>query len=66
MRLQSARTDAIDPFRTFSIAEYGANYLIDRPAAGDYVDVEATPARWIAEVAATKTPMSIDVQPSPK
>ena len=55
-------TAAHDPIRTFSIAEYGANY----PAAGDYVDVEATPARWIAEVAATKTPMSVDVQPSPK
>jgi hypothetical protein len=32
---------------------YGTNYLIDRKAAV-IVDVEATPARWSAEVAATK------------
>jgi hypothetical protein len=33
---------------------YGANYLIDLQQA-IIVDVEATPARWSAEVAATKT-----------
>ncbi len=33
---------------------YGTNYLIDTKAAV-VVDVEATPARWSAEVAATKT-----------
>ena len=33
---------------------YGTNYLIDTKAA-IIVDVEATPARWSAEVAATKT-----------
>jgi hypothetical protein len=33
---------------------YGANYLIDLQRA-IIVDVEATPARWSAEVAATKT-----------
>jgi transposase len=33
---------------------YGANYLIDTRAA-IIVDVQATPARWSAEVAATKT-----------
>ena len=33
---------------------YGTNYLIDTKAAV-IVDVEATPARWSAEVAATKT-----------
>ena len=33
---------------------YGANYLIDLQQA-IVVDVEATPARWSAEVAATKT-----------
>jgi len=32
---------------------YGTNYLIDTKAA-IVVDVEATPARWSAEVAATK------------
>ena len=33
---------------------YGTNYLIDLQQA-IIVDVEATPARWSAEVAATKT-----------
>lgn len=33
---------------------YGTNYLIDNKLA-IIVDVEATPARWQAEVAATKT-----------
>ena len=33
---------------------YGTNYLIDTKTA-IIVDVEATPARWSAEVAATKS-----------
>jgi hypothetical protein len=33
---------------------YGTNYLIDNKLAV-IIDVEATPARWQAEVAATKT-----------
>ena len=36
-----------------AVFAYGANYLIDAKAA-IIVDVEATPARWTAEVAATK------------
>ena len=34
---------------------YGCNYLIDLRAAAIIVDVQATPARWSAEVAVTKT-----------
>src|SRR5579859_8259896 len=37
-----------------AVFAYGTNYLIDTEAA-IIVDVEATPARWSAEVAATKT-----------
>jgi transposase len=37
-----------------AVFAYGANYLIDTKGAV-IVDVEATPARWSAEVAATKT-----------
>lgn len=37
-----------------AVFAYGANYLIDTKEAV-IVDVEATPARWRAEVAATKT-----------
>jgi hypothetical protein len=37
-----------------AVFAYGTNYLIDTTAA-IIVDVEATPARWSAEVAATKT-----------
>jgi transposase len=37
-----------------AVFAYGTNYLIDTKEAV-IVDVEATPARWIAEVAATKT-----------
>jgi hypothetical protein len=33
---------------------YGTNYLIDLQRA-IIIDIEATPARWIAKVAATKT-----------
>jgi hypothetical protein len=37
-----------------AVFAYGTNYLIDTKEAV-IVDVEATPARWSAEVAATKT-----------
>ena len=40
--------------QTKALFAYGTNYLIDTKAAV-IVDVEATPARWSAEVAATKT-----------
>jgi hypothetical protein len=37
-----------------ALSAYGTNYLIDTKEAV-IIDVEATPARWSAEVAATKT-----------
>jgi hypothetical protein len=37
-----------------ALSAYGTNYLIDTKEAV-IIDVEATPARWSAEVTATKT-----------